>query len=53
MSTSEQLTYCLTKIISYLSDETQSIEAGFFMSFNVNHKKMCNQLHNYHGHISH
>ena len=37
MSISEQLTYCTTKIISYLEDGTQSIGTGFFMNFNVNY----------------
>ena len=39
MSISEQLTYCTTKIISYLSDATQSVGTGFFMNFNVDHTK--------------
>lgn len=34
-----RITYCTTKIISYLSDGTQSIGTGFFMNFNVNSAK--------------
>ncbi len=42
MSISEQLTYCTTKIVSYLQDGNQSIGTGFFMNFNADYeKKTC------------
>lgn len=43
MSISEKLTYCTTKIISYLSDGKQSIGTGFFMNFNVDYAKNFRQ----------